>query len=262
MARSSFYYHLKKSKLPDKYKEIKASIKSIYQKHKGRYGYRRITYELQNKGIGINHKTVFRLMRSLGLKSTIRIKKYKSYKGEKGKIAPNRLERNFKAAAPNQKWATDITEFNVSGTKLYLSPIIDLFNQEIISYELTERPVFNQVVMMLKKAFKKLPNNTHLILHSDQGWQYQMSHYQQLLKEKGITQSMSRKGNCLDNAVIENFFGTLKSELFYTQKFKSIEHLKQEIDTYIIYYNNERIKSNLNKMSPIKYRAHYYQNLV
>ena len=260
MARGSFYYHQKQSKLPDKYKVVKELIKSIFHKHKGRYGYRRITDELTNKGIIINHKTVLRLMKSLGLKSIIRVKKYKSYKGELGKIAPNILKRNFKAMAPNQKWATDITEFNVSGKKLYLSPIIDLFNQEIISYELTERPVFNQVVTMLKKAFKKIPNKTNLILHSDQGWQYQMKQYQYLLKEKGITQSMSRKGNCLDNAIIENFFGILKSELYYTQKFRTIEELKHHIKQYIIYYNNERIKSNLNKMSPIKYRAHYYQN--
>lgn len=196
MARSSFYYHQKQSKSSDKYQVIKELIKSIYQKHKGRYGYRRITDELKNRAIIINHKTVLKLMNLLGLKSIIRVKKYKSYKGENGKIAPNILERNFKAIAPNQKWATDITEFNVSGSKLYLSPIIDLFNQEIISYEMTERPVFNQVVIMLKKAFKKIPNNTNLLLHSDQGWQCQMNHYQHLLKEKGIIQSMSRKGNC------------------------------------------------------------------
>ena len=260
MARSSFYYHQKQSDLPEKYLEIKELIKTIYNQHKGRYGYRRITDELQNRAIIINHKTLRRLMKLLGLKSIIRVKKYKCYRGENGKIAPNILERKFKADAPNQKWATDITEFNISGNKLYLSPIIDLFNQEIVSYELTERPVFNQVATMLKKAFKKIPNNTNLMLHSDQGWQYQMKRYQYLLKEKGIIQSMSRKGNCLDNAIIENFFGTLKSEMFYTQKFKSIEQLKKEIDKYIIYYNNERIKSNLNKMSPIKYRTHYYQN--
>jgi len=260
MARSSFYYHQKQFDLPDKYLEIKKLIRTIYNQHKGRYGYRRITDELQNKAIIINHKTVLRLMKLLGLKSIIRVKKYKSYRGESGKIAPNILERKFKAEAPNQKWATDITEFNVSGNKLYLSPIIDLYNQEIVSYELTERPVFNQVATMLKKAFKKIPNNTNLMLHSDQGWQYQMKRYQFLLKEKGIIQSMSRKGNCLDNAIIENFFGILKSEMFYTQKFKSIEQLKKEIDKYITYYNNERIKSNLNKMSPIKYRTHYYQN--
>ncbi len=193
MARSSFYYYQKQTKTSDKYAQTKEFIKVIYHKHKGRYGYRRITDELNNKGIIINHKTVLRLMKLLGLKSLIRVKKYKSYKGEKGKIAPNILERNFKADAPNQKWATDITEFNVSGQKLYLSPIIDLFNQEIVSYELTERPVFNQVVMMLKKAFKKIPNNSNLTLHSDQGWQYQMKQYQHLLQQKGIMQSMSEK---------------------------------------------------------------------
>jgi putative transposase len=260
MARSNFYYHRKNSKSADKYQEIKELIKSIYHKHKGRYGYRRITDELNNDGLIINHKTVLRLMKLLGLKSLIRVKKYKSYKGEQGKIAPNILARKFKATAPNQKWATDITEFNVSGNKLYLSPIMDLFNQEIISYELTERPVFNQVAMMLKKAFKKIPNNTNLTLHSDQGWQYQMKQYQYLLKEKGIIQSMSRKGNCLDNAIIENFFGILKSELFYLKKYTSLDQLKNDINEYINYYNNDRIKSNLNKMSPIQYRAHYYQN--
>ena len=260
MARSSFYYHQKQFDLPDKYIEIKELIKTIYHKHKGRYGYRTITAELQNRAIIINHKTVLRLMQLLGLKSIIRLKKYKSYKGGNGKIAPNIFERKFKAEAPNQKWATDITEFNISGNKLYLSPIIDLFNQEIVSYELTERPVFNQVAKMLKKAFKKIPNNTNLMLHSDQGWQYQMKQYQHLLKQKGITQSMSRKGNCLDNAIIENFFGILKSELFYLKKYNSIIQLKEEIQEYIYYYNNQRIKSKLNKMSPIKYRTHYYQN--
>jgi len=259
MARSSFYYHQEKTTNKDKYQEVKELIKTIYHTHKGRLGYRRITLILKQKGLIINHKTVLRLMKLLGLKSVIRIKKYKSYKGEQGKIAPNILKRNFKASAPNQKWATDITEFNVSGKKLYLSPIIDLFNQEIISYELTERPVFNQVIMMLQKAFKKIPNNIDLTLHSDQGWQYQMKRYQMLLKEKGIKQSMSRKGNCLDNAIIENFFGILKSELFYLKKYKSINELKKEIIQYIDYYNNDRIKLNLKGMSPMQYRAHYCQ---
>jgi putative transposase len=157
MARSSFYYHQKQNKLPDKYKVVKELIITIYHKNKGRYGYRRITDELQNQGIIINHKTILRLMKLMGLKSIIRVKKYKSYKGEQGKIVANVLERNFKATTPNQKWATDVTEFNVAGNKLYLSPIIDLFNQEIISYELTERPVFKQIVIMLEKAFKKIP---------------------------------------------------------------------------------------------------------
>ncbi|WP_236010748.1 IS3 family transposase [Flavobacterium chungangense] len=259
MARSSYYYYEKKQQTADKYRYIKSLIKQIYHLHKGRFGYRRITLEINNKGILINHKTVLRLMKLLGLKSIIRVKKYKSYKGEQGKIASNILKRNFKALVPNEKWATDVTEFNVSGKKLYLSPIIDLFNGEIISYDLSERANFNQILSMLKKSFEKIPNKTNLILHSDQGWQYQMKQYQYLLKQKGIKQSMSRRGNCLDNAIIENFFGILKSELFYLKKYSSINQLKQEIIEYIDYYNNDRIKLNLKGMSPIQYRAHYYQ---
>jgi len=259
MARSSYYYHKKKVQIKDKYHHIKELIKSTYHNHKGRLGYRRITLEIRNKGFIVNHKTVLRLMKSLGLKSLIRIKKYKSYKGEHGKIAPNILQRDFKAARPNQKWATDITEFNVKGKKLYLSPVIDLYNREIVSYELSERPNFEQVITMLKKSFKKIGKSPNLILHSDQGWQYQMKQYQRMLQEKGIIQSMSRKGNCLDNAVIENFFGIIKSELFYLEKFKSINQLKEEIRKYISYYNNDRIKLNLKGMSPVKYRAHYCQ---
>lgn len=260
MARSSYYYHEKRIQLTDKYQSVKELIKQIYHHHKGRFGYRRITLKINQKGILINHKTVLKLMKILGLKSVIRIKKYKSYKGELGKIAPNVLNRNFKAISPNQKWATDITEFNVLGKKLYLSPIIDLFNGEIISYELSERANFDQIIAILKKSFKRITNQTNLILHSDQGWQYQMKQYQTILKDKGIIQSMSRKGNCLDNAIIENFFGILKSELFYLKQYKSITQLKHEIKEYIIYYNNDRIKQNLKGMSPIQYRAHYYQN--
>jgi len=259
MARSTYYYYQKSNRIRDKYHQIKDMIKLIYHQHKGRLGYRRITLEIRHRGFIINHKTVLRLMKMLGLKSLIRGKKYKSYKGEHGKIAPNILKRNFKAEQPNQKWATDITEFNVKGKKLYLSPVIDLLNGEIISYELSERPNFEQVANMLKKSFKKISRKPDLILHSDQGWQYQMKQYQRMLHEKGITQSMSRKGNCLDNAVIENFFGIIKSELFYLEKFSSISQLKEEIVKYIHYYNNDRIKLNLKGMSPVKYRAHYCQ---
>lgn len=260
MARSSYYYHQQKSSLNDKYKSIKDKIEGIYHSHKGRLGYRRITQELKNKGYLLNHKTVARLMRDLGLKNIVRVKKYKSYKGETGRIAPNILKRNFSVDQPNQKWATDITEFNVSGEKLYLSPIIDLYNKEIVSYQLSRRPDFEQVRHMLRKSFRRLSNKNHsLILHSDQGWQYQMKQYQQILKEKGIRQSMSRKGNCLDNAVIESFFSTIKAELFYLKKFTSIDHLKKEVQEYIYYYNNKRIKLGLNGMSPVKYRAHYSQ---
>lgn len=258
MARSSFYYYAKQDPI-DKYEEVKKMIERIYRKHKGRLGYRRITILLRQSGLVINHKTVFRLMDSLKLKSLIRRKKYKSYKGEQGKIAPNILDRSFKAKRPNQKWTTDVTEFNVSGKKLYLSPVLDLYNQEIVCYELSDRPDFKSVLNMLGKAVKKADKPGSLLMHSDQGWQYQMKQYQSILKQNGIKQSMSRKGNCLDNAVMENFFGTLKSELFYLNKYESIKHLKKEINGYIKYYNNERIKLNLNGMSPVQYRAHHFK---
>jgi len=258
MAKSSFYYYAKQD-TSDKYEEVKKKIERIYHKHKGRLGYRRITILLRREDIVINHKTVLRLMGSLKLKSLIRRRKYRSYKGEQGKIAPNVLDRSFKAKQPNQKWTTDVTEFNVLGKKLYLSPVLDLYNQEIISYELSERPDFKSVTNMLEKALKKIGNRKSLIMHSDQGWQYQMKQYQTMLKQNGIRQSMSRKGNCLDNAVMENFFGTIKSELFYLNKYESITHLKKEINKYIKYYNNDRIKLNLNGMSPVQYRAHHFK---
>lgn len=256
MARSSFYYHLKRLRANDKYSSEKEVIFSIFHQHKGRYGYRRITLELYNRGIPLNHKTVYRLMGDIGLKCKVRMKKYRSYKGEVGRIAPNILERDFKTSKPNQKWATDVTEFSLFGKKCYLSPIIDLYNGEIIAYNMTHRPTLDLVIKMLDKALEKLDDQCTLILHSDQGWHYQHPNYRNRLKKKGIQQSMSRKGNCLDNAVIENFFGVLKSELLYLQKFNSLEHFLKEVTAYIDYYNNYRIKSKLKGMSPVKYRTH------
>lgn len=255
LSRSTYYYHVNKLNLPDKYGEIKCVIQQIFHENKGRYGYRRITLALRNKGYCINHKTVQRLMKELGLCCLVRMKKYKSYKGNVGKVAPNLLDRDFKADSPNEKWVTDITEFSLNGQKLYLSPILDLYNSEIVSFSITERPVFSQVQTMLTKAFEKHSNLKGLIFHSDQGWQYQMKQFQHQLKEKGILQSMSRKGNCLDNSVMENFFGLLKSELLYLEMFDDIQHLKQEIENYINWYNNKRIKSKLKGLSPVEYRT-------
>lgn len=256
MPRSTYYYHLNKTNCKDKYEQIKKEITLIYHENKGRYGYRRLTLELKNREYKINHKTVLRLMKELGLQCFVRMKKYKSYKGETGKICDNILNREFTADRPNEKWVTDVTEFKLFGTKVYLSPIIDLFNGEVISYDISDRPVFSQVMDMIAKAFDKIPNNTNLILHSDQGWQYQMKRYQATLKEKGVRQSMSRKGNCYDNSLAENFFGLLKSELLYLQQFKSVEHFKEELIDYIDYYNNKRIKGKLKGMSPVNYRFH------
>ena len=258
MARSTFYYHIKKMGQADKDALLRKEISTIYHRHKGRYGYRRITLDLRRPGLQVNHKKVRRIMKECGLKSIVRIKKYKSYKGRQGKIAHNLLKRNFVASTPCQKWVTDVTEFAVNGKKLYLSPIMDLYNGEIISYNLSERPSFGQTMDMLQKAIIKLglrQTKKRLILHSDQGWQYQMAQYQKVLRDKKIKQSMSRKGNCLDNAAMESFFGTLKSELFYLKKFASITSLKRSIINYIDYYNNDRIKLKLNGLSPVQYRT-------
>lgn len=256
MARSTYYYWIKQMNRPDKYKEIKEWIKEIFEEHQGRYGYRRITLELRNRGLKINHKTVRRLMNEMGLKCLVRMKKYRSYRGQVGNIAPNMLERDFHASKPNEKWVTDVTEFHLHGEKLYLSPILDLYNGEIIAYNIGSRPVYSLVSKMLDKAFERLNEGDTPIFHSDQGWHYQMKKYQHTLKERGIVQSMSRKGNCLDNAVMENFFGLLKSELLYLKEFESMEHFKRELENYIHYYNHKRIKAKLKGMSPVQYRTH------
>ena len=193
-------------------------------------------------------------MKQLGLVCHVRMKKYRSYKGQIGKIAPNLLNRDFYAEKPNQKWVTDVTEFHLFGEKLYLSPILDLCSSDLVSYTISDRPVLQMVTSMLEKAFVKIPDTTDLILHSDQGWHYQHKQYQQMLKQKGIQQSMSRKGNCLDNAVMENFFGLLKSELLYLQEFQSMEHFKQELVDYLDYYNNRRIKAKLKGLPPAIHR--------
>ena len=254
LPRATFYYHLKRMVRTDKYEAAKAEITAIYHENKGRYGYRRITTELHNRKYSLNHKTVQRLMKELGLVCHVRMKKYRSYKGEIGKIAPNLLNRDFHAGQPNQKWVTDVTEFSLFGEKLYLSPILDLCSSDLVSYTISDRPVLSMVTSMLDKAFEKIPDGTNLILHSDQGWQYQHKQYQQMLREKGIRQSMSRKGNCLDNAVVENFFGLLKSELLYLQEFESMEHFKQELIEYLDYYNNRRIKAKLKGLPPAIHR--------
>ena len=249
MAKSTYYAAMKSINQGDKYSELKEAIKRICIDNKGRYGYRRVTLELRRKGFKVNHKVVMKLMKQTGLTCKVRLKKYKSYKGERGKAAPNILQRNFKADKPNEKWATDITEFALFGKKLYL------YNGEIISYKVSERPVLKQVTDMVKEAVRSIGKAESLILHSDQGWQYQHKIYQELLKENGIIQSMSRKGNCLDNAVMENFFGLLKSELFYFEKFESIEDFREKLDEYIDYYNNRRIKVKLKGLSPVEYRT-------
>lgn len=260
MARSVFYYHLSRLNDSDGYDNLRNKIRVIYDKSRGRYGYRRICIALQNEGIVINHKTVQKLMAQLGLKAKRKKRHYHSYKGQVGKIAPNVLERRFDTNRPNLKWTTDVTQVCIKEIKMYLSPILDMFNGEIVSYTISRSPNLYMVTTMLKKAFKKYADLNGLIMHSDQGWHYQHTTYQKMLKDNGITQSMSRKGNCLDNAMMENFFGLMKNELLYVNRFASIEEFERELKKYIIWYNNKRIKLRLKGMSPVQYRAHYYRN--
>ncbi|WP_148718548.1 IS3-like element IS1397 family transposase [Escherichia coli] len=257
LARSTLYYQLSLQKAKDKYADVKQLIASIFHEHRGCYGYRRIHCELQKRGLKFSGKTVRKLMQQLGLKSPVRLKKYRSYRGNMGLAAENILQRQFKAEAPCEKWVTDITEFRAGGQKLYLSPILDLFNGEIVAWETACRPTEELVKRMLNKGLESLAEGEKPLLHSDQGWHYRIKSYQSALADKGLVQSMSRKGNCLDYAVMENFFGHLKEEMYYRRDYRSVEELENAVNEYITYWNQKRIKLSLGGLSPVEYRTEY-----
>ena len=270
LKRSTYYYTLNKLDKDTKNDDIMNTIIDIYYAHKARYGYRRITLELINRGYTVNHKNVKRLMSKMGLYARTPKAKYKSYKGDMNGTVKNLLldkvidevnhktyyERNFKTERCNEIWSTDVSEFHIAAGKLYLSPILDLHNREIVSYNISTSPNYEQIKDMLAKAFNKYKDLKGLILTSDQGWQYQMQDYHKALEEKGIIQSMSRKGNCLDNSPMENFFGKMKNEMFYGYEytFNTLEELKKEMENYISYYNNQRITEKLKGLTPVEYR--------
>ena len=270
LKRSTYYYTLNKLDKDTKNDDIMNAMIDIYYAHKARYGYRRITLELINRGYIVNHKKVKRLMSKMGLYARTPKAKYKSYKGDMNGTVKNILldkvvdeanhktyyERNFKTERCNEIWSTDVSEFHIAAGKLYLSPILDLHNREIVSYNISTSPNYEQIKDMLAKAFNKYKDLKGLILTSDQGWQYQMQEYHNALEEKGIIQSMSRKGNCLDNSPMENFFGKMKNEMFfgYEYTFNTLEELKKEMEDYISYYNNQRITEKLKGLTPVEYR--------
>ncbi len=254
LARSTFYYQCKALEAPDRHAGLKKQIAEVFARHKGRYGYRRVAATIRAMGVRIDPKTVQRRMVELGLKSPVRAKRYKSFKGEIGTTAPNVLERNFDAAGVNEKWVTDVTEFKVAGGKVYLSPIMDLCTGEIITFTMDTRPSLEMATTMLRNALAGLPDGAKPILHSDQGWHYRMPKYQELLAQTGLTQSMSRKGNCHDNASMESFFAVLKTEYFHLHTFKSVEELQDGVKEYIRYYNTDRIKMRLGGLTPVAYR--------
>ncbi len=257
MAKSTYYFELSKVDLVDgRNIQLKEEIQKIFTEHKGRYGVRRVYQELLNRGFIVNHKRVQRLMKIMGLAGKRPKEKYHSYKGQVGKIADNIINRDFSTTAPFQKWTTDVSQFNFPWGKCYLSPILDMNTNEVISYDLALRPNLEQISRMLDRAFKKYPNLSGLIFHSDQGWQYQHKYFRNALKEHGIIQSMSRKGNCYDNSVMETFFGRLKTEIYYgcEMEYPSFNAFAGAIEEYINYYNDKRIQKKTKWMPPVKYR--------
>ena len=270
LPRSDYYYWKNRIDPDTKNTDLMDAIAAIYTDNHKRYGYRRITLQLKNEGWAVNHKTVKRLMSKLKLYGITPRAKYKSYKGDFNGTVDNKLLykrvdtkkhrteyiRDFSTSDVNEKWTTDVSEFHIAAGKLYLSPILDMHNREIVSYNISRSPGYMQIADMLNKAFNKYDDLSNLIFHSDQGWQYQMYHYRKALKERGITQSMSRKGNCLDNSPMENFFGKMKNEMFYGHEyeFKTLDQLQKAMEEYIEYYNKERIQVKLKGLTPCQAR--------
>ena len=266
MPKATYMYWQKRFDRENPDKELEERILEIRKSHKD-YGYRRILGELRNQNIVVNKKKVQRIMQKLGLQVTSftrKSRKYSSYKGKVGTIAPNRIRRRFNTHIPRQKITTDTTEFkyyevdskgHMTMHKLYLDPFMDMCNGEILSFGIDKHPSAENVLVALEKAIKITSDCPYRrTFHSDQGWAYQMKAYSRRLKEERIFQSMSRKGNCHDNSVMENFFGLLKQEIYYGVVYYSFEELKSEIERYIKYYNEQRIKEKLGWMSPVQYR--------
>ncbi|YBB25485.1 IS3 family transposase [Klebsiella pneumoniae] len=258
MSRSTWYYNMNALKQGDRYAGLKENIRKIYHYHKGRYGYRRITLALRKQGLRINHKTVQRLMAELSLRSVIRAKKYRAWKGRTRRGRAQYPEPELRCVKSQRKMGNRCDRVPGTGKKkLYLSSVLDLFNREVIAYSLSERPVMEMVNTMLDGAFPKLRPGDAPLLHSDQGWHYRMRSYQETFKGAwDDAEYVARKGNCLDNAVMENFFGTLKSECFYLSSgSRSVSALRKAVEDYIHYYNNERISLKLKGLSPVEYRT-------
>lgn len=263
---ATYHYHVKNFGNKDTNRELKELITDLFKKFHERYGYKRITKELKKLGHRVNHKKVYRLMREIGLKCVKfmrKSRKYNSYKGKVGKVAKNRLSRRFSTPIPLQKLVTDITEFKcLDEEKLYLNPILDLYNGEIVAFEIRKRPTLDLVMGPLKETIEVLKNHAtyRTTIHSDQGWHYQHNQWVRTLKENKIFQSMSRKATCADNASMENFFGILKQEMYYGEKLVNYEELKSRIEEYIHWYNNERSKTKLAGLSPVEYRTQSSQS--
>ena len=255
LARSTFFYHQARLARPAPHAALDDAIRTVFTQAKGRYGHRRIHRALGTDGWRVAKKTVLARMRALGLPCQVRRRKrWTSYRGDAGTTAPNRLNRDFTASAPNQRWVTDVTELRIGDDKRYLAPVMDLFDRQIIAYTLGPAPNLEVATSALQAALATLPPEARPLVHSDQGFQYQHRAWRTLLDEAGATPSMSRKGNCLDNAVIENFFGHLKAEVLL-ERFTTIDALESAVHEYIRWYNHERTSEPLQGLSPVQYRT-------
>ncbi|MFF4111850.1 MULTISPECIES: IS3 family transposase [Paenibacillus] len=258
VSRSGYYAYLKRKKY-DRDAKAKRLIRTVYTRYEGKYGYRQIQLFLwQDEGVWMNHKKVLRLMQELGLQASIRRKRRfnMTYQAAE-RVAKNLLKRNFTAEKPNQKWVTDVTQYRVGERWLYLSAVKDLFNNEIVAYQLSQRNDNELVLQTFAKAFSKQKDVTGLIVHSDQGFQYTSLAYHDMLPKVGAQISMSRRGNCLDNASMESFFSHLKTEGLYPYDIRSLADAQRRIEKYIHFYNRRRPQRKLNKLTPIEYRRQF-----
>jgi putative transposase len=256
LARSTFFYHQARLTRPDPHAELKTAVTEAFEQARGRYGHRRVHAVLARQGRRVAKKTVLAVMNGLGLVCEVRrSRRCRSWLGQTGATAGNVLNREFSVSAPDTKWVTDVTEFRIGDRKVYLSPVIDLFDRSVIAYAHGPSPTLELTNSSLREAIATLPAGATPLVHSDQGFQYQHASWRTLLAEAGLTQSMSRRGNCLDNAIAENFFGHLKEELFHHNRFDTVEAFTAALDEYIDWYNTTRISTMLEGLSPVQYRA-------
>lgn len=258
LPRATYYDRLKRNHKPDKYAKIKHFIRQEYLKEGARYGYRRIHKKSIDAGFSYSEETIRKIMTSIGLKVTLFSKhtgKYSSYKGTIGKIAPNLLKQKFTAIKPLTVLHTDVTQVALYNGKWgYISVIIDEASKEVLAAVASYSPNKKLIKETLDEAQKHIITGSHPILHSDQGWQYQIPSYQAQLKKMGIIQSMSRKGNCHDNAPIESFFSLLKRECLNQYKIQNLTELRGILKSYIKWFNNDRISMKTKGLSPVGYR--------
>ena len=255
MPRSTFFYHQKRLSKPDKHAELKQAIRESFERNKHRYGYRRVLLDLRNQGWVVNHKLVYKLMCEMGLRAKIRRRRpYVSYTGTISHIADNKLDRKFTPDQPNTVFVSDVTEFRVAGRKVYLSPVMDLFDRSIVAHTVATSPSTALTTDSLPKVIAAWAPEPGWMMHTDQGFQYQHASWRDLIGDNGGVQSMSRKANCYDNAVMENFFGHVKTEMYHGEVFDTVAEFNQVIDEYIQWYNTERVQQRLKGLTPMQYR--------